>query len=147
MANLVDTLNDLISTCLDSEEGFAKAAKGCHGDNLRNRFTGIQRQRREFASELQQEVRKLGSEPAGQGHESGIQHRGWRELESSIRPKDDMTFLAECEMGEENTLRHYETALTRDLPPPIRAMVDRQRLAVQEALLELRSLEQVRTAS
>ncbi len=146
MADLIDTLNDLIAACLDSQEGLGKAAKSVHSDNLRRRFIGIARQRVDFAGELAGHVREAGGSAAGQPHESGPQHPGWRELETSIRPKNDGEFLAECERGEENTLRHYETALTRDLPPKVRATVERQRLAVQEALLELRNVEQVRTA-
>jgi uncharacterized protein (TIGR02284 family) len=146
MADIIDTLNDLIASCHDSEEGFGKAAKGTHDDNLRNRFLGIARQRSDFADELAGHVRELGSEPAGQAHESSIQHEGWRQLEAQIRPKDDATLIAECLRGEENTLRHYETALTRDLPPAVRPAVERQRLAVQEGLMSLRSVQLVRRA-
>lgn len=146
MADLIDTLNDLMATCLDSEEGFGKAAKGVHNENLRNRFTAIAGQRAAFAEELAAEVKQSGAEPAVSGHESGPQHRGWRELETSIRPKDDTTFVAECQEGEENTLRHYEQALRRDLPQAVRGMLERQRLAVEGALLELRLVEQVRRA-
>jgi uncharacterized protein (TIGR02284 family) len=146
MGDAVRILNDLIATCRDSEEGFGKAAKGAHSENLRNRLTGVALERGEFANELADHVRKLGGEPAQSGHQSGIQHRGWRELEERIRPKSDAEFLVECENGEENTLRHYEHALTRELPAQVRPVVERHRLAVQEALLELRELEQVRTA-
>lgn len=146
MGDVQDTLNDLIATCRDSGEGFGKAAKGCHSENLRHRFVGIARQRADFADELAAYVRKMGADPAGSGHQSGIQEKGWRELEESIRPKDDASFLAECETGEENTLRHYERALAKDLPVPVRPIVERQRLAVQEALLELRNVEQLRRA-
>ena len=147
MADIVTTLNDLIAVCRDSEEGFGKAAKGCHSDGLRNRLIGIARQRGDFADELAERVRGMNAEPAAQAHESSVLHEGWRQLEESIRPKDDASFLAECIAGEENTLRHYETALTRDLPVPIRPVVDRQRLAVQETLLELRGVKMVRKAS
>ncbi len=146
MDEVIKTLNDLTATCRDSEEGFGKAAKGVHSENLRNRFTGIELERSQFADELIALVRKLGGEPAESGHRSGILHRGWRELETSIRPKSDAEFLTECEEGEENTLRHYEHALTRELPAQVRPVVERQRLAVQQALLELRSVEQVRRA-
>lgn len=144
MANLVRTLNDLIASCRDSEEGFGKAAKGVHDDSLRMRFTGIARQRADFADELAAQVTQLGASPAESAHQSGIQHAGWRELEETIRPKDDHTFLANCEAGEENTLRHYEHALAEDLPALVRSIVERQRVAVQTALLELRNVEQVR---
>ncbi|HEY1339784.1 MAG TPA: PA2169 family four-helix-bundle protein [Bryobacteraceae bacterium] len=143
MAELIDTLNDLIATCRDSEEGFGKAAKGVHSDNLRTRFTGIAARRAEFADELAGCVQEVGGKQAESAHVSSIQHKGWRDLEESSRPKSDALFLKECETGEENTLRHYEQALTVDLTPRIRAVVERQRLAVQETLLELRSVEQV----
>ena len=146
MADLIDTIDDLIAVCLDSQEGFGKAAKGVHSDKLRNRFIGIARQRVDFAGELAGHVREAGGFAAGELHRHGPQHTGWRELESGIRPKEDADFVAECQLGEENTLRHYETALTRELPPKVRATAERQRLAVQEALLELRIVEQVRTA-
>src|SRR5437764_13579229 len=135
MDETVRILNDLIATCRDSEEGFGKAAKGVHADNLRNRFTGISLERGQFADELAEHVRRLGGEPAESGHQSGIQHRGWRELETSIRPKSDPQFLVDCQNGEENTLRHYEQALTHELPVQVRPVVERHRLAVQEALL------------
>ena len=146
MAEPIETLNDLIATCRDSEEGFGKAAKGVHSDNLRTRFTGIAARRAEFADELAACVQEVGGKPAESAHVSSIQHKGWSDLEASIRPKSDAQFLAECETGEENTLRHYEHALTVDLPPRVRAVVERHRLAVQETLLELRSVEQVRRA-
>ena len=146
MHNIADVVKDLIASCLDSEEGFGKAAKGVHSDTLRHRFTGIARQRADFADELAAYLKGQGIEPPDSGHQSGIQHRGWRELEVSIRPKDDATFVAECETGEENTLRHYEHALTRDLPAAIRPVIERHRLAVQEALLELHNSERVREA-
>ena len=93
------------------------------------------------------QVRRLDAEPAATAHESGVLHEGWRHLEESIRPKDDASFIADCLTGEENTLRHYETALTRDLPVAVRPVVERQRLAVQSTLLDLRNMQLVRKAS
>ena len=146
MPDVIETLNDLIATCRDSEEGFGKAAKGTHNDSLRDRLIGIARQRADFADELTAAVRSAGGEPAESGHLSGIQHRGWRELETSIRPKSAAKLVEECITGEENTLNHYEHALSVDLPTAVRPVVERQRLAVQGALLELRNLSYVRMA-
>jgi uncharacterized protein (TIGR02284 family) len=145
MADILETLNDLIATCRDSEEGFGKAAKGVHNDNLRTRFTGFARQRAEFVDELAPHVIAVGA-PAEYGHQSGIQHKGWRDLEVSIRPRDDASLIADCQTGEENTLRHYVHALTQNLPAAVRAVVDRQRLAIETTLLELASLQQARHA-
>jgi uncharacterized protein (TIGR02284 family) len=146
MSDLIRTLNDLIATCRDSEEGFGKAAKGIHNGQLRARFMGIARQRADFADELAGHVTNFGGYPAESAHLSGIQQAGWRELEERIRPKDDASVLAECERGEQNTLRHFEFALTQELPDDVRPAVERQRLAIEEALLELGGLEQTRGA-
>jgi uncharacterized protein (TIGR02284 family) len=145
MGDVQDTLNDLISICRDSELGFGKAAKGVQSENLRRRFFGIAHQRADFVEELSAYVRKIGGEPAGTGNRAG-KSRGRRETDADIDVRDDASFLAECETFEENALRRYERALSKDLPVPVRPIVDRQRLAIQETLLDLRGFEQVRRA-
>jgi uncharacterized protein (TIGR02284 family) len=45
----IKALNDVIATCHDSEEGYAKAAKGVHNDELRDRLTEISGRRSQFA--------------------------------------------------------------------------------------------------
>ena len=104
--------------------------------SLRNRLTAIARQRADFAAELSDCLKPHGAEPPQSTHH--------RELQRTIRPKDDTTLIAQCFEGEENTLRHYESALTHDLPAPIRPVVDRQRLAVQAALLDFHGMEMLR---
>jgi uncharacterized protein (TIGR02284 family) len=146
MGDVQDTLNDLIATCRDSEAGFGKAARGVQSENLRRRFVGIARERAVFADELTAYVRKIGGEPGASGSRSGTRHKGWREIQQSSQPKDDAGFLADCQNAEENTLSHYEHALSKDLPVPVRPIVDRHRLAVQETLLELRGVELYRRA-
>jgi uncharacterized protein (TIGR02284 family) len=144
MGDVQDTLNDLISICRDSERGFGKAAKGVKREDLRRRFIGVARQRAGFAEELSAYVRKIGGEPAT-AH-AGNRQKNSRGAGEDAGIGDDAATLAECETAEENTLRHYERALSKDLPVPVRPIVDRHRLAVQETLLDLRGMEQVRRA-
>ena len=138
MGDVQDTLNDLIWVCRESEKGFGKAAKGVSREDLRKRFAGIARQRAMFADELLAYVRKIGGE-FGVGQQSAV-----RETGEEIH--DDAWVLAGCETSEENALHHYERALSKDLPVPVRPIIDRHRLAVQETLLDLRGMEQVRRA-
>ncbi len=130
-------LNDLIATCRDSESGYGKAAKGVHADDLRDLFTGISAQRDRFAGELEELVRSLGAQPETTGHIGGALHGGWVDLEQSIRPKDDATFIEECERGDRETLNHYDRALTHELPTKARAAVERQRGDVASAIERL----------
>jgi uncharacterized protein (TIGR02284 family) len=144
MGDVQDTLNNLISICRDSEQSFGKAAKGVRSEDLRRRFTGMARQRADFAEELSAYVRKIGGEPAVSAIRSG-KHRSRREVEPE-GGRDDPWFVADCQTVEENALHFYERALSKDLPVPVRPIVDRHRLAVQETLLDLRGMEQVRRA-
>jgi uncharacterized protein (TIGR02284 family) len=143
MGDVQDTLNDLISICRDSEKGFARAAKGVSSEDLRRRFAGIARQRAVFIDELSAYVRKIGGEPAATGQQSGGRPKSGRD---AVQEMGDAALLAECQNVEENTLQHYERALSKDLPVPVRPIVDRHRLAVQETLLDLRGVELVRRA-
>jgi uncharacterized protein (TIGR02284 family) len=144
MGDVQDTLNDLISICRDSENGFGRAAKRVSREDLRRRFAGLARQRGVFAEELSAYVRKIGGEPAS-GSGAGRQKTG-RETEPDIEADADASTVAMCQSAEEDTLRHYERALSKDLPVPVRPIVDRHRLAVQETLLDLSGLEFVRRA-
>src|SRR5437868_8064777 len=118
---LVKILRDLASTCRDAEEGFNKAAKGAHSDELRSLFGAHAKQRAQFAAELDKAVQRYGSVPGETGHGSGPLRRGWKELEARIRPKSDPEFMAEAADGEESGLKHYDHALAAELPDDIRA--------------------------
>jgi len=138
--SILDVLNDLISTCRDSQEGFSKAAKGVHSDALRRLFMDIFEERGRFVTQLQEHVRRLGGEPMDRPHGSGPLRKGWVELETNIRPKDDPTFLANCLEGEQLTLNHYETALAREeADEAVRFTLEQQARRIRGTLEELRS--------
>ncbi len=137
--SVIKTLNDLIATCHDAEEGYAKAAKGVHDHALSDQLTGISGQRGQFADELSQLVSNLGGQPATDAHYGGILHSGWVDLETRIRPKNEHDILEDCQRGDEGTLRHYGHALNQELPPEARALVERQQNAVQNDLSTLQN--------
>jgi uncharacterized protein (TIGR02284 family) len=139
--NVLKVTNDLIATCYDSQEGFGKAAKGCHSDQLRIFFTEIAAKRTQFAGELQREVLRIGGEPTTTGHWGGILHGGWVDLETRIRPKDDVEFLENCAKGEDGTRRHYARALADELPMETRTVIERQSEDVLGTLEQIRTLK------
>src|SRR5688572_12802345 len=105
---LIKVLRDLAATCRDAEEGFNKAAKGVHSDQLRAIFDQYSIERSRFASELDEPIRQNGGVPGDTGHGSGPLRRGWRELETRIRPKDDSQIVLECAGGDESGIKHYD---------------------------------------
>jgi uncharacterized protein (TIGR02284 family) len=130
-SNAVKALNDLIATCRDAEEGYAKAAKGVHDRALSDQLTEISGRRGQFAEELSRLVSSLGGQSATDAHYGGILHSGWVDLETRIRPKNEHDILEDCRRGDEGTLKHYGHALDQELPEEARAAVERQRSAIQ----------------
>src|SRR5437868_95738 len=96
----ISTLNGLIQTCKDGEEGFRQAAEGAQTARLKSLFYEFSQQRATFCTELQTLVRSLGGDPEHEGSFSGAMHRGWMDIKTAVMGKDDKAILNECERGE-----------------------------------------------
>lgn len=136
-----DTLNGLLETLRDGEQGFQSAADGLEDAELRRVFVSFSAQRREFAVELEAELRRLGEEPAERGHVAGALHRGWINLKAAVTGKDEGAIISEAERGEDVAVKNYREALQKGLPAPIQTVVERQYAQVQDAHDHVRSLE------
>ncbi|MDT5271776.1 MAG: hypothetical protein QOH49_3962 [Acidobacteriota bacterium] len=132
-AEVISTLNNLIETCRDGQEGFRAAAGGVKSLELRELFHGYALQRANFASELQDEVRRLGGDPERTGSIVASLHRGWMGLRAALEGDDDRAIVSECERGEDVALDTYRSALDTDMPANVRAMVERQFAEIKEA--------------
>jgi uncharacterized protein (TIGR02284 family) len=137
------TLNPLIQTCRDGEQGFQVAAEGVDDPNLRHLFESYAQQRGEFAAELEQEVERLGQKPAEGGHLAAALHRGWTSIRAAVTGRDEGVIISECERGEEIAVRAYQDALNSPIPADLRALVERQLVKIKEAHDQVRSLGQV----
>jgi uncharacterized protein (TIGR02284 family) len=140
-AQVISTLNNLIQTCHDGQEGFRMAADGVKGAGLKELFHRYARQRASFAGELQDEVRRMGGEAAEAGSITGSLHRGWIGLRTALTGEDERAVLAECERGEDAALTAYRAALGVDMPASVRTLVERQFAEVKEAHEHIRALD------
>lgn len=134
------TLNGLIETLKDGEDGFRTSA-----DRLQNRataeeFRSFAHQRAHFAADLQAQVSRIGGEPATSGTFTGTLHRGWTNLRTALTGNNDHAILEEAESGEDAAVRNYRDALTQDLPSDIRAVIERQFTQVLHTHNTVRSL-------
>lgn len=135
----IRAVNDLIATYHDSEEGYAKAAKGTHDRHRSDRLAAISDQRGAYAQELRQAVAKAGFAASTDAHYGGILHRGWVDLETRLRGKQDIELFAECLVGDEATAQHLSHTLEQPLSAELRATVERQRREIDQQNEELRS--------
>ena len=67
-------------------------------------------------------------------------HRGWVALKATLSTYDDLAVLEDCERGEDEALASYRDALERDLPGPIRNLVEHQYEGAKRNHLELRNM-------
>jgi uncharacterized protein (TIGR02284 family) len=138
---IISTVNNLIETLKDGQEGFKQAAEAVNDTDLKSLFYEFSQQRARFASELQSEAISLGeTEPEETSSTAGAMHRAWINLKSAVTSGDDHTILAECERGEDSALKEYEEALKIDLPAPINDIVSREYAEVKSAHDRIKSL-------
>ncbi|MDQ2868037.1 MAG: PA2169 family four-helix-bundle protein [Verrucomicrobiota bacterium] len=132
---IISTINNLIETLKDGQEGYRQAAEAVKDSQLKSTFSELSLQRSKFAGELQQKAIGLGeSKPEDSGSTSGAMHRAWIGLKGAITQQDDHAILAECERGEDSALKQYREAMEKeDLSSPVRDIVSRQFADVRSA--------------
>jgi uncharacterized protein (TIGR02284 family) len=136
----ISTLNNLIETCRDGQNGFQSATDGVTNAEYKRLFEQYAQQRAQFVGELQSEVRRLGGDPQTTGSVAGALHRGWIDIKAAVTGKNEHSILEEAERGEDSALRNYQDALAQPLPPESQTLVRRQYQAIQEAHNRVRSL-------
>ena len=146
-SDIIGTLNDLIETCKDGEEGFLTCAEDIKNPQLKTMFDTMARHCAQSAAELRAEVQRLGGTPERSGSLAGSAHRRWVDIKSAIMGKDDAAVLGECERGEDVAKSSYESALKKELPSNIRAMVEKQYHGVMQHHDRVRALERAAKAS
>jgi uncharacterized protein (TIGR02284 family) len=123
---VISTLNELIETSKDGEEGFHTCAGNVKSPALKIFLKQKAERCREGAAQLRSIVREMGGDAEDSSSIAGALHRFWVKIRGTISGMDDHAILAECERGEDAAKRSYEKALQQDLPGDVRRVVERQ---------------------
>ena len=142
-SKIISVLNNLIETCKDGENGFRTAAECVKNNELKTLFQSYSQQRERFATELQNEVRRLGGDPEERGSMAAVLHRGWTNIKALVTGGNENAVVTECERGEDMAKKNYQEALKETLPTDLRAIVQRQFAGIKEAHDRIRALEVV----
>ena len=144
---ITSTLNDLIETCRDGQNGFREATENVKSPDLKAFLNEVATERAQFVNELQLEVRRLGGEPETTGSAAGALHRAWIDIKGTLAGKDDHTILVECERGEDSAVEAYTDALKQGLPPAIHQTVERQYQSIKQVHDRVKKMRDAKAAA
>jgi uncharacterized protein (TIGR02284 family) len=108
----IDVLNSLITTTIDSANGFERSAEQAEAGPYEDLFRDFAGERRRVIGGLQQSVRALGGDPNDDGSLKAELHRRWLDLRAAFAGDGgDRAVIQEVERGEDYLKGKYEEAL------------------------------------
>lgn len=136
---LVSYLNELSVVCEDDERIYREAADHALNADLKRLFTDESAIRERMATELQQEVVRLGYKPATTGSAMGELRRIWLDFKNSVTLSDE-TLLKTLESIEDSTIDTYQSVLKEGVPANILTLLQQHYDHVQKTHEEIRLL-------
>ncbi|MEQ1517788.1 MAG: PA2169 family four-helix-bundle protein [Usitatibacteraceae bacterium] len=129
---VIDTLNVLLETSRDGENGFTACAEDAKDPTLRAYFAICATRCRESVHTLEEVVKNQGGIAEQSGSAMGSLNRAWLNLRAAMSSNSDLAVLEECERAEDTALKAYKAALEKELPADVRPVVQVQCNGVQE---------------
>jgi uncharacterized protein (TIGR02284 family) len=120
----ITVLNSLITTTIDSANGFERSAEDAEVPNFIEMFREFSQERRQVVGKLQERVRSLGGTPNDDGSLKADLHRRWVDLRDAISKGGDQEIIEEVERGEDYLKAKYDAALAdNELSPETLALI------------------------
>lgn len=107
----INILNSLITTTIDSANGFERSAEDADVPQFVEMFREFSQERRQVVGRLQERVRQLGGTPNDDGSLKADLHRRWVDLRDAISRGGDQEIIEEVERGEDYLKAKYDAAL------------------------------------
>ncbi len=137
--DLVQHLNQLITMCKDSEQGYRTAAEEVRKMGLKTLLHQHAQQRATMRAELQEQVLQLGGQPIEDGSLLGKIHRVWMEVTTTFVDKDESFVLGECLRGEQSFLDYYDDKLSNEIPDDLKELLQQQKDKISSAIQGLQT--------
>ena len=110
-SDTISTLNSLISTTIDSVNGYEDSAENIDNERFREIFQQRANERQEIVEQLRGEVRRLGGNPEDDGSFLGKTHQRFEDLKAAITGRDEKSIVNEVERGEDYLKEKWQAAL------------------------------------
>jgi uncharacterized protein (TIGR02284 family) len=126
-------LNELISTLLDSQKGFADIGEHLKDETLKRYFLAESLKRAQFRGDLEEVLHQNGVHDIKEsGTTAGALNRAWGDLKAKLGGGDH-TLLATAERGEDEAKNAYADVLDQNLPLPVRQLIAEQQAHILTA--------------
>jgi uncharacterized protein (TIGR02284 family) len=126
-----ETLDGVIKSLIDGQEGFQKIGEHLKDETLRKYFAAESLKRAQFRGELEDVLHREGVHDVKEkGTVSGAIHRAWGDLKAHLGGGDH-TLLETAEAGEDEAKKAYKQALEKELPLPIKQLLTAQYAHIQ----------------
>jgi uncharacterized protein (TIGR02284 family) len=117
-------INDLITTTIDSADGYEKSAENVRGTTFERMFSDFALERRQIVGRLQEHVRQIGGKPEDEGSLTAGLHRRFEDLRRAFSGGNDKAVIDEVERGEDHLKAKYQDALRdKSLSPQSRPVI------------------------
>ncbi len=132
--DVLATANSLITTLIDSINGYRDAAANAEGTRFQELFRSMADQRSVVVEELREQVVQAGGDPPDDGSLMGTTHQRFLDLKAAITGRDDKAIINEVERGEDYLKEKFETLTSAEdlMSPELRAAVQRAWESVRE---------------
>ncbi|RPJ40860.1 MAG: PA2169 family four-helix-bundle protein, partial [Chloroflexi bacterium] len=140
------TLMNLYRIVEAGEKGFATTASNMPNPGLKILLMSYAQQRANFKEEIRSELRRQGGEFTPGRSLPGMVHRGRVNIFAAMsidKESQERVILKEAAVGEGAAMRTYASALSTDLPPQVREMVERQFAEVRKVVETIKLLRGV----
>jgi uncharacterized protein (TIGR02284 family) len=107
----IDVVNSLITTTIDSANGFERSGADTELPRFADMFREFSAERRKVVGRLQERVRALGGTANDDGSLAANLHRRWVDLRDAISRGGDHEIIEEVERGEDYLKGKYDEAL------------------------------------
>jgi uncharacterized protein (TIGR02284 family) len=147
MSNDAAVTKDLMQTLEDGRDGFAAGAEKLEKDGeveLAQTFRDLGARRGQLSDELQRIAASYGDQIDESGTIAAKVHRGWMAVKDALAGSDPDGVLDAAEQGEDHAVSEYEKALTEDISPEFKTVLQRQLGEIRSAHDQVKALRDSR---
>ncbi|MGA7108381.1 MAG: PA2169 family four-helix-bundle protein [Terracidiphilus sp.] len=125
-AEVEETLRSVVQSLIDGQEGFQKIGEHLKDETLRRYCAAESLKRAQFRGEIEEVLHQEGVHDVKEkGTVGGAVQRTWGDLKAHLGGGDH-TLLETAEAGEDAAKKAYEEALKKELPLPVRQLLNTQ---------------------